>query len=129
MVFYESLARFGLLAALVAIPFAASTGCGSTREAAGDDDDDDSSHPNGTNGSNGEPSFGGADAGSSADADHADDCAESAKLVYVTGYGSKLWSFDPSGPTFKEVGTFSCLGGQLPTHMTVDRKGTAWVVS
>jgi hypothetical protein len=57
------------------------------------------------------------------------DCAATAKVVYVTGEGSQLWSFVPPS-TFKLVGTLSCLGSDFtPTHMTVDRTGTAWVAA
>jgi len=56
-----------------------------------------------------------------------DDCPASAKLVYVTGQGSKLYSFYPPTFTFTEIGTLTCLDS--PTHMTVDRQGSAWVVS
>jgi len=57
------------------------------------------------------------------------DCPASAKLVYVTGPGSQLYSFLPPS-TFKLVGTLGCLGSALsPTHMTVDRTGSAWVVA
>jgi hypothetical protein len=61
------------------------------------------------------------------------DCPASAKLVYVTGSGSNLWSFLPAAPggqlpgAFHLIGKFSCLDG--PTHMTVDRQGNAWVVA
>ena len=58
--------------------------------------------------------------------DAGDGCPESAKLIYVTGVGNQLWSYLPPA-TFKLVGTLNCLAS--PTHMTVDRQGTAWVVS
>jgi hypothetical protein len=58
------------------------------------------------------------------------DCPASAKLVYVTGEGSTLYSFYPPTFDFKLIGTLSCLGpNYTPTHMTVDRTGTAWVVA
>jgi hypothetical protein len=57
------------------------------------------------------------------------DCPASAKLVYVTGQGSKLYSFYPPTFQFTLIGTLSCLGGLSPSHMTVDRSGTAWVVA
>lgn len=55
------------------------------------------------------------------------DCPESAKLVYVTGEGAKLYSLYPPTLKFTLVGTLSCL--TAPTHMTVDRQGRAWVVA
>ena len=55
------------------------------------------------------------------------DCPPSAKLVYVTGQGSKLYSFYPPTLKFTLIGTLTCLSS--PTHMTVDRQGAAWVVS
>jgi len=60
------------------------------------------------------------------DAADDEDCPESAKLVYVTGIGAKLYSFYPPTLKFTLIGTLNCL--QEPTHMTVDRTGTAWVV-
>jgi hypothetical protein len=65
--------------------------------------------------------------GSTDDANADDGCSEAAKLVYVTGPGSQLWSFYPPTLKFTLIGTMSCLDS--PTHMTVDRKGSAWVVS
>jgi hypothetical protein len=56
-----------------------------------------------------------------------DGCPEAAKLVYVTGPGSQLWSFYPPTLKFTLIGTMSCLDS--PTHMTIDRQGSAWVVS
>lgn len=55
-----------------------------------------------------------------------DCCPANAQYIYITGEGAQLWSFWP--PTFKFtlVGTLSCTSS--PTHMTVDRNGTAWVV-
>ena len=61
------------------------------------------------------------------DAGADDGCSEAAKLVYVTGPGSQLWSFYPPTLKFTLVGTMRCLDS--PTHMTVDRQGSAWVVS
>jgi hypothetical protein len=63
-------------------------------------------------------------------------CPASATLIYVTGSDNHLWSFDPQallypdagvGPAFVDIGAFSCLTG--PTHMTIDRQASAWVVS
>ncbi len=79
----------------------------------------------GDGGSDGaEPIF--TDAGVGPQGDAGDGCPESAKLVYVTGVGNQLWSFKPPS-TFKLIGTMNCLAS--PTHMTVDRQGSAWVVS
>ncbi len=54
------------------------------------------------------------------------DCPVAAGLIYVTGEGSQLYSFYPPTLKFTLIGTLTCLGS--PTHMTVDRTGTAWVV-
>ena len=67
------------------------------------------------------------DGGSLSTGDASADCPASARLIYVTGVGSKLYSFNPETATFTLVGTLTCLAS--PTHMTVDRSGTAWVVS
>jgi hypothetical protein len=56
------------------------------------------------------------------------DCPASAKLVYVTGEGGDLYSFYPPALTFTLIGTMTCLP-TTPSHMTVDRQGTAWVLS
>jgi hypothetical protein len=69
----------------------------------------------------GDPSDAGPGDGASAE------CPESATLVYVTGVGSKLYSFFPPTKKFTEVGKFDCLSD--PSHMTVDRLGNAWVVA
>ncbi len=67
------------------------------------------------------------------DASAAGDCPASAKLIYVTGVegatdmGNDLYSFDPIAGKFTLIGPMSCLSN--PTHMTVDRSGTAWVVA
>jgi hypothetical protein len=71
------------------------------------------------------PTFVGPDG--SFDAVSPDDCPPSATLVYVTGVGDKLYSFFPPTLTFTLVGQFNCLSS--PTHMTVDRQATAWVVA
>jgi hypothetical protein len=54
-----------------------------------------------------------------------DCCPANAQYIYITGEGAQLWSFWPPTFTFKLVGTLSCT--TFPTHMTVDRNGTAWV--
>ena len=75
-------------------------------------------------------SLGGGDGGAGGTADGSADCPASAKLVYITGIGSKLYSFYPPTFTFTLIGPLSCLGAAMtPTHMTVDRQGTAWVVA
>ena len=53
-------------------------------------------------------------------------CPPSAQMVYITGLPAELWSFWPPTFTFKKIGTLTCTSS--PTHMTVDRTGTAWVV-
>ena len=55
------------------------------------------------------------------------DCPVAATLIYVTGEGSALYSFDPETGTFTHIGILKCLDS--PTHMTVDRQAVAWVVS
>ncbi len=54
-------------------------------------------------------------------------CPKEALMVYVTGQPAELWSFWPPTFTFKKIGALSCTNS--PTHMTVDRNGTAWVVA
>lgn len=74
--------------------------------------------------------LGGSGSGSGVGGSDDADCPASAKLVYVTGEGSKLYSFYPPTFTFTEIGVLSCLGPEYtPTHMTVDRTGTAWVAA
>ena len=65
------------------------------------------------------------DTGTGVDASN-DCCPANAQYIYITGQGAQLWSFWPPTFTFKLVGTLSCTS--FPTHMTVDRNGTAWVV-
>jgi len=67
------------------------------------------------------------DSGSATSADGSSDCPPSAKLIYVTGSSNQLYSYAPETAQFKLIGTFDCLTD--PTHMTVDRKGIAWVVA
>lgn len=119
------------MCALAALGF--TFGCGSARESGFDDGSKttDTSgtgtdSPPGSTGSTG--SFGAADAGEADDAGAVDgECPKEATLVYVTGQGSKLYSFDPQTLDFDLIGTFSCL--TTPTHMTIDRHGAAWVVA
>lgn len=79
-------------------------------------------------GDTGTPSFGGdagpIDAGPTSDAGS---CPAAATMVYVTGNSGELWSFWPPTFTFKKIGLLSCTN--FPWFMTVDRTGTAWVVS
>lgn len=67
------------------------------------------------------------DAGALLDAGLPEGCSRAATLVYVTGEGDTLHSFDPPTQKFTLVGKLSCL--TQPTHMTVDRRGIAWVVA
>jgi|GEM_PF-3449278 len=53
-------------------------------------------------------------------------CPANAQMVYVTGQPAELWSFWPPTFTFTKIGNLTCTSN--PTHMTVDRNGTAWVV-
>jgi hypothetical protein len=46
-------------------------------------------------------------------------------MIYVTGQPAELWSFWPPTFTFTKIGDVTCTS---PTHMTVDRTGTAWIV-
>ena len=120
-----------LLLTAVALPAFASTasGCGGTKDGSGFDGVDSGTGGGGGLFGSGEggtgPVFGG-EGGSGVDA-AADGCPQSATLVYVTGEGSKLYSFYPPDQTFTLIGTLDCLSS--PTHMTVDRQGNAWVVS
>jgi hypothetical protein len=52
-------------------------------------------------------------------------CPPEAQMVYVTGQPAELWSFWPPTFTFTKIGDVTCTS---PTHMTVDRTGTAWIV-
>jgi hypothetical protein len=63
--------------------------------------------------------------GSPAEADGGS-CPANAQMVYVTGEPAELWSFWPPTFTFTKIGNLTCT--DAPTHMTVDRTGTAWVV-
>lgn len=72
------------------------------------------------------PSFEGVDGSTVTDGSIADNCASSAKLIYLTSAEGDLWSFDPGSVKYTKIGKFDCL--QYPTHMTVDRSGNLWVV-
>jgi hypothetical protein len=121
------------LAAFAAVGWAAACGGTSSSGISGFTEDGGGNAPgSGTSGntnSDGGPlnSFGTNDGATAVVDSSADDCPLSATLVYVTGEGSKLYSFYPPTTTFTLIGTLNCLDS--PTHMTVDRQGTAWVVS
>jgi hypothetical protein len=103
--------------------FALSTGCGPGAHGFGADGTNDSgSGPAMPGGDSGVVTF--VDAGAPPPAD--DDCPAEAKLVYLAGNLDELWSFYPPTLTFTKVGRLSC---PSPWHMTVDRKGVAWLVS
>lgn len=73
------------------------------------------------------PTLGQKDASTPGSGDASSDCPPSARLIYVTGSSDQLFSYNPETAAFTLIGTFDCL--QSPTHMTVDRTGTAWVVA
>ena len=59
-----------------------------------------------------------------------DDCAESAKLIYLLSVENSLWSFNPTVPglgAYQHVGTLNCQASGSPQSMSVDRGGRAWV--
>jgi len=89
----------------------------------------DDSGDNGGDGTTTPPIFGDSSISdtSTPPVDAADNCCPAnAQYIYITGEGAQLYSFWPPTFTFKLVGTLSCT--TFPTHMTVDRNGTAWVV-
>jgi hypothetical protein len=113
------------LAALVA-------GCsaGATDTSEGDTSGDGGDE---TSGPSSSPSTGtGFGSGGSSSTGTFDDCAASAKLIYVLSTDYQLYSFDPTIPgtaAYKLVGNLNCpsnLGGS-PQSMAVDRSGTAYV--
>jgi hypothetical protein len=70
------------------------------------------------------------DAGNSADAQSNDNCAESAKVVYLVTEQSYLYAFDPreSGlAAYRRIGMLSCETASTPQSMSVDRLGKAYV--
>jgi hypothetical protein len=71
------------------------------------------------------------DAASSKDAQVVDDdCAESAKVVYLVTQQNYLYSFDPrigGLSAYKRIGTLSCETASTPQSMSVDRLGKAYV--
>ncbi len=115
----------GVGASIVAVMWACGGGTGTNFDGGGGGND-----ASGDQGDGATPIFGesGAPTDSSTVVDSGDNCCPAnAQYIYITGQGAQLWSFWP--PTFKFtlVGTLSCT--TFPTHMTVDRTGTAWVVS
>jgi hypothetical protein len=59
-----------------------------------------------------------------------DDCAESAKVVYLVTQENTLVSFDPrlAGlSAYKSIGQLTCETASTPQSMSVDRDGTAYV--
>jgi len=82
-------------------------------------------HPPGSDASS--PTLTVGDASAMGSGDASGDCPPSARLIYVTGSSNQLFSYNPETADFTLIGTFDCL--QNPTHMTVDRTGTAWVVA
>jgi hypothetical protein len=64
------------------------------------------------------------------DASRPDDCAESAKLVYLVTQQDTLYSFDPridGLAAYKRIGTLACETESTPQSMSVDRLGKAYV--
>ena len=135
-----SLRRACIASAICALAVSIAAGCSATGDASGvgaslgagggaSSSSATSSSSTGTSGVGGSPlMLTGSDAGTDASADGSTaDCPASAKLIYVTGSSNQLYSYDPTTGVFTLIGTFDCLTN--PTHMTVDRSGTAWVVS
>jgi hypothetical protein len=56
------------------------------------------------------------------------DCAAAAKLVCVLDQNGTLSSFRPDTLQFTDIGKLACESGGSPYSMSVDRRGTAWVV-
>ena len=99
--------------------------CGGTHPGGFDGGDNDAPFDNGDSGP---PVFGdsGPSDGSKPPSDGGGGCCPAnAQYIYITGQGAELYSFWPPTFTFKLVGTLTCT--LAPTHMTVDRTGTAWV--
>jgi len=75
-------------------------------------------------------SVGGKDGGSAADSQSDDNCADSAKVVYLVTSQNYLYSFDPrlSGlSAYRRIGVLSCETASTPQSMSVDRTGKAYV--
>jgi len=59
-----------------------------------------------------------------------DDCAESAKVIYLVTQENYLYSFDPRTDglsAYNRIGTLSCETASTPQSMSVDRAGKAYV--
>ena len=59
-----------------------------------------------------------------------DDCADSAKVIYLVTQENYLYSFDPrldGTSAYKRIGMLSCEAATTPQSMSVDRTGTAYV--
>jgi hypothetical protein len=59
-----------------------------------------------------------------------DDCADSAKVVYLVTQENYLYSFDPrldGLSAYKRIGTLTCETASTPQSMSVDRLGKAYV--
>lgn len=105
----------------------AAAGCGGTSS------EDFGAGRGGTDGGGGGTGGSLFDSGSGGSDAETDDCAASARLVYVITEQNQLFSLDPgklpATSAFNPVGTVSCpAGGATPFSMAVQRNGTAWVV-
>jgi hypothetical protein len=59
-----------------------------------------------------------------------DDCADSAKVIYLVTQENYLYSFDPridGTSAYNRIGTLSCETASTPQSMSVDRTGKAYV--
>jgi hypothetical protein len=59
-----------------------------------------------------------------------DDCADSAKVIYLVTQENYLYSFDPrmdGTSAYNRIGTLSCETASTPQSMSVDRAGKAYV--
>lgn len=59
-----------------------------------------------------------------------DDCAESAKKIYLVTEENYLYSFNPDTPgmaAYKKIGMLKCNSSSTPQSMSVDRAGKAYV--
>lgn len=59
-----------------------------------------------------------------------DDCADSAKVIYLVTQESYLYSFDPridGTSAYNRIGTLNCETASTPQSMSVDRSGEAYV--
>ncbi len=72
----------------------------------------------------------GGEQGGSGAAGPGDDCAESAKVLYLVTEENLLYSFNPtiSGmAAYDKIGTLTCESASTPQSMSVDRSGKAYV--